>query len=109
MTSPTIGELRHRLSLQSAARAPDGGGGVSLAWSTIAEVSGAIRPVAGSEALDADRLSGRITHEVWIRHRAGVAAVMRFVLGARVFDIRAVLDPGERRRWLRCLVEERVS
>jgi head-tail adaptor len=34
---------------------------------------------------------------------------MRFVLGARVFDIRAVIAEDGRRRFLKCLVEERAA
>lgn len=107
MTEPRIGDLRHRMTLQTPARTADGGGGASVVWTTVVEISAALRPQAGGESLDADRLSGRVTHEIWIRHRAGVVPAMRFLQGARAFDIRAVLDVDERRRWLRCLVEER--
>lgn len=107
MTEPRIGDLRHRMTLQAPARTADGGGGASIVWALVAEVSAALRPATGGESLAADRLSGRVSHEIWIRHRAGVKGEMRFVLGARVFEIRAALDVAERRRWLRCLVEEK--
>lgn len=109
MTVISIGELSHRFALQAPVRAPDGGGGATVTWSLIAELWGALRPVSGGERLEADGLKERIGHEIWIRHREGVTAEMRFVLGPRVFDIRAVMDVGERRRFLRCLVEERRS
>jgi head-tail adaptor len=32
---------------------------------------------------------------------------MRFRAGTRVFDIRAAFDPDQRRRWIKCLAEER--
>ena len=107
MSEPRIGELRHRLNLEAATRSSDGAGGVSETWDVVAEVWAAIRPLAGAERLDADRLSGRVTHEIWLRHRDGVAPAMRFTWDARVFDIRAVLDQDEHRRWLKCLVEEK--
>lgn len=106
MTDPPIGALRHRLTLQRPVRADDGGGGAAVAWETVAEPWAAVSPVTGSEAHEADRLAGRVSHEIWIRWRAGVAPGMRFTMGARVFNIHAVLDIGERRRWLRCLAEE---
>jgi SPP1 family predicted phage head-tail adaptor len=104
----TIGELRQRLALQAPVASADGGGGVSRTWALVAEVWGAIRPLSGSEGVSADGLAGRVSHEVWIRYRTGVAPEQRFVLGTRAFDIKAVVDDGERHRFLRCLVEERV-
>jgi SPP1 family predicted phage head-tail adaptor len=107
MTVISIGELSHRFALQAPVRTADGGGGATVTWSLIAELWGALRPISGGEDLEADGLKERIAHEIWIRHRDGVTSDMRFVLGTRVFDIRAVMDVGERRRFLRCLVAER--
>lgn len=109
MTRIAIGEMRYRLALEAPLETPDGGGGASRTWSLLAEVWGAIRPVTGTERFEADGLSGRVSHEIWIRHRTGVTPDMRLRLGARVFEIRAVIDVNERRRFLRCLAEERVS
>jgi SPP1 family predicted phage head-tail adaptor len=86
----------------------DGGGGVTRVWSLVAEVWGAVKPASGGETTEADAIHGHVSHEIWIRHRAGVGPKMRFVLGARVFEIHAAIDSGERHRFLRCLVEERV-
>jgi SPP1 family predicted phage head-tail adaptor len=109
MTVIPIGELSHRLRLEAPSRTADGGGGANVIWTLVAEVWGAIRTASGSERLEADGLKGRVSHEIWIRHRDGVAPDMRFVEGARVFDIRAVLDQAGRRTFLRCAVEERVT
>ena len=109
MSDVAIGDLRHRLMLEAPVRTGDGAGGASLTWSLVAEVWGAIRPQSGSESADAEALRGRVTHEIWIRHKGGVGPDMRFRLGSRVFDIRAAIDVGERHRFLKCLVEERVA
>lgn len=109
MTRMAIGEMRHRLALEAPLEDGDGGGGVTRTWSLVAEVWGSVRPVSGSERFEADGLHGRVSHEIWIRYRADVGPEMRLRLGARVFDIRAAIDSGERRRFLRCLVEERVA
>lgn len=108
MTTLRIGELYHRLALEAATRIDDGAGGATETWALIAEVWGALRPASGSEAVEADGLKGRAAHEIWIRHRTGVLPEMRFRLGTRLFDIRAVIDQAERQRFLRCLVEERL-
>ena len=104
----SIGDLRSRLCIEAPVADPDGGGGVTRTWALVAEVWGAIRPVSGNETFAADGVSGRVSHEIWIRHRTGVSPEMRVSYGARIFEIRAAMDWGERHRFLRCLVEERV-
>ena len=104
---PDIGALRERLALEQPVRSDDGGGGASISWTPIATVWAAVRTLSGDERLRHDQVSGRLTHEVWIRHRAGVAPAMRFRDGARVYDLVAVVD-APRRRFLKCLCEERT-
>ena len=57
--------------------------------------------------VEADRLAGSVSHEVALRYRPGIVPAMRFRKGARVFHIVSVIDVDERRRWLKCLCEER--
>ena len=106
MSHPSIGALRELLTLESPNRAGDGGGGASLTWETVTELWAAVRPIGGEERLRADQLAGRITHEVWIRHRSNVTPAMRFRKDSRILDIVAVLGVA-RRNHLKCLCEER--
>lgn len=101
-----IGALRERVVLEAASRTGDGGGGADVLWDAVAELWAAVRPISGEERLAADRVAGRVTHKVVIRHRDGVVPAMRFRQGARILDIVAVLDAGRRHR-LECLCEER--
>jgi SPP1 family predicted phage head-tail adaptor len=101
-----IGDFRHRLSLEAADEIEDGAGGVTRTWEPLGEVWGAIEPLSLDDKLVSDKRLGVLTHRVTLRHRTDIALVHRFVLGARVFLIRAVRDPDERRRLLECLVEE---
>ena len=106
MIAPSIGNLRERLTLESPSRADDGGGGATVTWEPVSELWAAVRPISGDERLRHDAVTARVTHEVWIRHRADVVPAMRFRQGARLLDIVAVLDAGRRNR-LQCLCEER--
>lgn len=108
MTAVVIGEMHHRLALEAALRTPDGAGGASETWSLVAEIWGALRPIGGNEGMEADGLKGRATHEIWIRWREGLLPEMRFRLGTRAFDIKNIAESEGRRRYLRCLVEERL-
>lgn len=107
MTNVTVGELRTRLTLETQVRAGDGGGGAAIAWEPVATVWAAVRPLSGGEGFARDVVSGRLSHEIIIRHRGDVTPGKRFRAGARVYDIRAAFDPDGRRHWLRCLAEER--
>lgn len=107
MTQPSIGDMRHRVVLQQVARTPDGGGGAAETWSTVAELWAAIRPISGDERVAADALAGQLTHEVWVRHRTAVTPAMRFLVGTRILDIRAVIDAEGHDRRLKCLCRER--
>lgn len=107
MSAPTIASLRHRLVLEEATRTPDGAGGGVETWSTVAELWADLHPMSGREVSHAEQLSGRLTHRVIMRYRAGIVPAMRLRLGTRLFHIEAVRDLGERRRHLECLVEER--
>ena len=100
-------ELRHRLTLEQLERVSDEGGGFTETWVEVATLFADLRPVGGSEAVEADRLAGRVSHEVSLRYRPGVQPAMRFRKGARLFHILSVINVDERNRWLKCLCEER--
>ena len=103
----TIGDLRHRVQIETAVRVSDGGGGATVTWTLVAEVWAAIWPRASDEAFQLDRVAGRATHDIWIRARSDVKPDMRVRFGSRVFDIRGAIDVEDRGRWLRCPSEER--
>jgi SPP1 family predicted phage head-tail adaptor len=105
---PRIGALRHRLVLEAPERAGDGGGGADVTWLALGELWAAITPSAGGEGVVAERIAGRISHEIVTRWRVDIAPAMRFRSGQRVFEILAVLDVDERRRMLRCLCREEL-
>ncbi len=103
----TIGDLRERLQLEKVARLGDGGGGAAESWVVVASPWAALLPLSGDEGLDGDGLSGTLTHEIWLRFKTGVVPDMRLRKGQRIFEIKSVIDVGERGRWLRLLCEER--
>ena len=74
-----IGALRHRVVLQSPS-APPMAAAARPDLETVAELWAA-SGLSPAMSACADALSGRVTHEVWVRHRAGVPA-MRFLSAA---------------------------
>lgn len=103
----TIGDLRHRVQIESPTRTSDGGGGSTTFWSVVAEVWAAIWPRSSDEALELDRVAGKATHDIWIRYRSDMKPEMRITFGTRVFDVRGVIDVEDRGRWLKCPSVER--
>lgn len=101
-----IGDFRHRLTLQAADEIEDGAGGVIRTWERIDDIWAAIEPVSQTDRLLSGKRMGLLTHRVIMRHRTDITLSHRFVLGTRVFAIRALRDPDERGRLLECLVEE---
>lgn len=101
------GALRHRLILEAHSLSDDGSGGHTTSWVQQASVWAALQASAGRERLKTDRLSGTVTHNVWLRYRDDVSPSMRFRNGAATYHILAILDEEGDRRWLRCLCEVR--
>ena len=107
MSTPAIGALRRRVTLEMQVRTPDGGGGVAIAWAPIADLWAELRGLTGTEQFVAEGLQGKVTHEIVIRRRADVVPAMRLRYGQRLFIIEAVLDRDGLEPFLRILAEER--
>lgn len=101
------GALRTELSLQVATTTGDGMGGHSVAWDEVATVFARLQPVEARAVFGADQTRETVTHRVTLRARADIASGMRFVLGAREFEILTVHDPDESGRYLVCRTREK--
>lgn len=101
-----VGALRRRLLLEAAVTTPDGLGGTTQVYETVAAVWAQLEWIAGGERWRRGRPEQVATHRVTLRWRADVDAGQRLRDGDRLFDIRAVADPDGGRRRLVCLVQE---
>ncbi len=105
----TAGRLRHRVTLETATPAPDGAGGVTLAWNAVADLWAEIVPLKADERAVGEGEGDLTLHKIIVRKRDDVSTGDRFVLGARVFRIKSVTDMHEDSRYLTCLCEEEGS
>jgi len=103
-----IGDLDHRIKLQTATRASDGAGGSTVTWSDTATVWASVEPVSGREPYVAQQLQGQVSHKVVIRYRSGVTHGMRVLFGTRTFDVQAVLNGKERNESLTLYCQEQL-
>lgn len=111
------GQLRHRVTLQRKQPAGDGQGGQDVGWTDLAEVWAAVRPLSGRDRLQAAQVQSTVTHRVTIRWRAApdnpqapfVFAGDRLIYKGVPYNIRAVVDLEERRRFLELDAESGVA
>lgn len=101
-----VGTLRRRLMLEAPVAAPDGLGGTTQAFETVAALWAQLEWLSGGERWRRGRPEQVATHRVMMRWRPSVDAGQRLRDGDRLFDIRAVADPDGSRRRLICLVQE---
>lgn len=101
--------MRQRVTLQQESRTPDTAGGASLSWVDVATLWAEVTPFPGSEALQAQKLTGSALYRVVLRYKDAVTADMRLVFKGRVLNIRSLRNVGERDRRLEIMAEEGVA
>lgn len=105
-TSISVGRLRYKVALQSAAGASDGAGGYTESWSTIANLFADIRPTGGDEAYRQGKVQDKVTHRIYIRYRSDIKTSYRISYDSRIFNIQSILNLDERDRWLELTCSE---
>ena len=100
------GALTARLRLERPVESPDGQGGATVGFETVADLWARIEPLAA----DVEEVAGAgrvlVSHHVWIRFRTDVAAGMRLIKGTRRFAVESLRDPDETGRYLLCRCRE---
>lgn len=107
MIRPRTGALRHRIDIETADRTDNGSGGAVESWQPVSKIWAAIDAQTGGERVRSEGVAGQVSHQIHLRYRGDLTPAHRFRFGSRIFDILAVFDVDERRRFLRCLCQER--
>lgn len=100
------GELRERVTLQMAQRARDAVGGFSEQWLPQAEVWARVQPMGAGERFWRQQIEAKADWRVSIRYRSDVTTKLRVRWGNRLFQIRGVTNPDERKVFLDLACEE---
>jgi SPP1 family predicted phage head-tail adaptor len=101
-----LSQLSRRVALEAQTLTPDGGGGYSANWDTIATVWAGIEPIGGADVFGPDASEARVKYRIVIRRRADVFAGMRVNDGGRLFAIKAVLDDGPQSQFFTLMTEK---
>ena len=100
------GDLNKRVELQAPTLTPDGMGGFSASYSTVATVYCAIWPVSSTDVIAANSTSLVITHRLRIRYRSVLKTSWRVSWAGRYFAIVSIIDPSMEHKWLDLMTKE---
>ena len=102
----TVASMRHRISVQSRTRSADGQGGFTESWATAVEIWASIEPTKAYERFQAMQTQTPITHKIKCRYNANITTAKRALFGARIFDIKQVLNIDEGNAFMEMLCVE---
>lgn len=105
-----VGDLHETITIQQRTVTLDAFGGEVETWATLATVRASVLPqryTTGVEAVASalGRESVQTSYTVTIYHRTDVTELHRVYWSGQALDIRRVIDPDGRRRWLELLCE----
>lgn len=92
------GKLRHALTLERLEITQDELGQPIETWVNLGTVRASVEGVSGREFLAADASQAETTWRITTRYRADIEPACRFVDGASVFNVVAVLPDNRRRQ-----------
>lgn len=104
-----IGKMRRLITLQRREEAPDGYGGFVTTWTDYSQTWAWFKTMSGQERLFGMQLENPVTHKIYIRYRSDIDERDRIVYMERYFNIRALLDLEELRRYIEITAEEGVA
>lgn len=84
-------------------------GGIVEAWTVYATVWAQVRQATGREAWYRQQTNASGAWTIGIRYRADVTTKHRVVYDGRTFEVRAVTDEDQRRRYLLLACDEVVA
>ena len=102
------GQLRHRVTIQTANSTSDGMGGWATSWTNSKTVNAAIWPLSGKERLVASQVDSDVTYRVRIRYTENITPANRLRLGdtTTYYDIKQVINPDLRNVYLEMMCRE---
>jgi SPP1 family predicted phage head-tail adaptor len=106
MTGP--GTLNRRLILEEPLETPDGAGGVTRGYQTLATLWAEVTPVSARGDVVAVALGAAVTHRIVIRRSPDITTRHRLRDGARIFRIASIRE-RDHGRFLEIQAEERTD
>ena len=89
-----IAELNQRANILAPTLTPDGGGGTTATWNTVATVWAKLEPLSGGETFAGQAPRSTVRYRITLRRNAATIVGRRVAIGLRSFRIADVLDDG---------------
>lgn len=105
----TIGQMRHRVTIQQTSSGVDGMGGETERWVDGATVWAKVQPLSGSELFRAQQIESTVSHKITIRYGAVIDPTKRIRHGSKLFEIHTVIDVDETHKYIELLCSETVE
>ncbi|MCX7570408.1 phage head closure protein [Tumebacillus sp. DT12] len=99
----------HLIKIQVSDLSRDADGLAVETWRDHLTIRGAVEPLQGREYDSAAAVNAEVTVRVRIRFQSGITSEMRLVYDGRIFNIKSVIDPGERHNELHLMCTEVVG
>lgn len=96
----TIGEMRHRVTLQRLVEQPDGNVGITPTYEDIATVWADVETVTGLVYFDGRQTEGATSYRITIRYRSDITSEQWVLYDGRRLRIRSVVNLKVRKRFL---------
>lgn len=109
---PDAGLLRSRVTFARRDVVDDGGGGGTVNWTPMLSTRGYLRPERGREALAAGRPESSSMAVLQIRSSLAARAIdasYRVSVDDVPYNVRSIINPDQRNRFLELLVERGVA
>lgn len=82
-------------------------GGFTEGWSSLMDVWASIDPVKGYEKFQAAQYETPVTHKIMIRYVSGITTSNRILYGARILNIKEIINVEENNFFLKLTVMEK--
>lgn len=107
----SVGDLRHRVTIQRKENAPDGTGGSITTWVTLAQPWAKLTPKTGTEKIYLNRLNAQNMMSVVIRYNASYdfKDTDKLLFKGNQYQIRSIINIEERDKYIELLVEKGVA
>ncbi len=90
------GQLNRRVELQQAVESRDPTGGTTRTWTTIVTRWAQILPLRGQEKFDAAQMDVQTNVKIRIRYYPGIDATWRIKKGDTIYNIKSIINIGDR-------------
>ena len=96
----SIGKMRYEVQLQKPTNTIDTGGGLTEAWSTLANLWADIKPLRGAETYRQGQVQEKTTHLITIRYRRDIGTNYRILYDSDNYNIKYIKNLDNRDRFL---------